>query len=94
MKKRKDGNPRKDVKPTPGATFKKKYIFFEYLPYWKELDIRHTINGMHVQKNVFGILIGTFLDIKMTQSMHGLGILSIKNNFTLFYKKIGSTISR
>jgi len=32
-KKTKDGKPRKDVKPTPGATFKKKSIFFEYLPY-------------------------------------------------------------
>ena len=47
-----------DVKPTPGATFKKKSIFFEYLPYWKELDIRHAIDGMHVQKNVFESLIG------------------------------------
>ena len=32
-KKIKDGKPRKDVKPTPRATFKKKSIFFEYLPY-------------------------------------------------------------
>jgi hypothetical protein len=88
VKKRKDGKPRKDFKPTPGATFKKKYIFFEYLPYWKELDIRHTIDGMHVQKNVFGILIGTFLDIKrkMTQFMHGLGILSIKIIYPILQK--------
>ena len=32
-KKTKDGKPRKDVKPTLGATFEKKSIFFEYLPY-------------------------------------------------------------
>jgi len=31
--KRKDRKPRKDVKPTLGATLKKKSIFFEYLVY-------------------------------------------------------------
>jgi len=62
-KKTKDGKPRKDVKPTLGGTFKKKSIFFEYLPYWKELDIRHVIDGMQVQKNMFKSLISTMLDI-------------------------------
>ena len=33
-KKTKDRKSRKDVKPTLGVTFKKKSIFFEYLPYW------------------------------------------------------------
>ena len=32
-KKTKDGKPRKDVNPTPVATFKKKSIFFVYLLY-------------------------------------------------------------
>jgi hypothetical protein len=63
-KKTKEGKPRKDVKPTQGATFKKKSIFFEYLSYWPELDARHMIDGMHVQKNVFESLIGTLLDMK------------------------------
>ena len=36
-----------------GDTFKKKSIFFKYLSYWKDLDVRHAIDGMHVQKNVF-----------------------------------------
>jgi hypothetical protein len=58
-KKTKYGKTRKDVKPAAGAIFKKKYIFFEYLPYWKELDVRHAIDGMHVQKNVFESIIGT-----------------------------------
>jgi hypothetical protein len=62
-KKTKDGKPRKDVKPTPGATFEKS-IFFEYLSYWLELDVCHAIDGMHVQKNVFENLIGTLLDMK------------------------------
>jgi len=38
-KKTKDGKTRKDVKSTPRATFKKKSIFFECLPYWKDLDV-------------------------------------------------------
>jgi hypothetical protein len=54
-KKTKDGKPRKDVKPTPRATFKKKSIF---------LDVRYAIDSMHIQKNVFESLIGTLLDMK------------------------------
>jgi hypothetical protein len=37
--------------------------FFKYLPYWKDLDIRHAIDGMHIQKNVFDSLIGILLNI-------------------------------
>jgi len=98
-KKTKDGKLRKDVKSTPGATFKKKSIFFEYLPYWKDLDVRHAIDGMHVQKNVFESLIGTLLDIK-TKTKEGLNSrfdmvqLGIKKSFILFFKKMGSTISQ
>uniref|UniRef100_K3Y220 Transposase-associated domain-containing protein n=1 Tax=Setaria italica TaxID=4555 RepID=K3Y220_SETIT len=33
--------------------FKKMSIFFKYLPYWRELAVRHAIDGMHLQKNVF-----------------------------------------
>jgi len=33
LSKTKDRKTRKDVKSTPGATFKKKSIFFEYLSY-------------------------------------------------------------
>jgi hypothetical protein len=62
-KKTKDEKTRKNVKPAPGATFKKKSIFFEYLEYWPELDVCHAIDGMHVQKNVFESLIGTLLDV-------------------------------
>ena len=63
-KKTKDGKPRKHVKPIAGATFNKMSIFFNYLTYWKELDIRHAIDDMHVQKNVFESIIGTLLDMK------------------------------
>ena len=63
-KKTKDGKPRKVVKANEGDTFKKKSIFFKYLSYWKDLDVRHAIDGMHVQKNVFDSVVGTLLDIK------------------------------
>jgi len=52
------------VKANEGDTFKKKSIFFEYLSYWKDLDVRHAIDGMHVQKNVFETIIAILLDIK------------------------------
>src|SRR5438105_9502374 len=44
--------------------FKKLSIFFKYLPYWKDLDIRHAIHVMHVEKNVCDSIIGILLDIK------------------------------
>src|SRR5881396_988543 len=44
--------------------FKKISIFFKYLPYWKDLDIRHAIDGMHVEKNVCDSILGILLDIK------------------------------
>src|SRR5438132_13919999 len=44
--------------------FNKLSIFFKYLPYWKDLDIRHAIDVMHVEKNVCDSIIGILLDIK------------------------------
>jgi hypothetical protein len=98
-KKTKDRKTRKDAKPALGAIFKKKSILFEYLPYWKEFDVRHVIDGMHIQKNVFESIIGTLLDIK-GKTKEGLNSrvdmvnLGIKKNYILFFKKMGSTISR
>jgi hypothetical protein len=61
------GRRQKTKKPgyqtSSGGTFKKS-IFFGYLPYWKELDVWHTIDGMHIQKNMFESKIGTLLDVK------------------------------
>ena len=42
--------------------WKKKSIFFE-LPYWKSLYVRHFIDVMHVEKNVFESVIGTLLNM-------------------------------
>ncbi|XP_066165892.1 uncharacterized protein [Oryza sativa Japonica Group] len=38
-------------------------IFFRYLDYWKDLEVRHAIDVMHLEKNVFDSTIGTLLDI-------------------------------
>ncbi|XP_052152536.1 uncharacterized protein LOC127770769 [Oryza glaberrima] len=47
----------------PASPFKKHSIFFKYLDYWNDLEIRHAIDVMHLEKNVFDSTIGTLLDI-------------------------------
>jgi hypothetical protein len=37
-------------------------MFWELL-YWKDLDVHHSIDVMHVQKNVCEILLGTLLNM-------------------------------
>ncbi len=50
--------------PTPtDIPFKKQSIFFKYLPYWKDLETCHSIDLMHVTKNIFDNIIGTLLDV-------------------------------
>ncbi|KAI5341898.1 hypothetical protein L3X38_009773 [Prunus dulcis] len=38
-------------------------MFFE-LPHWSKLKLRHNLDVMHVEKNVFDTLVGTILDIE------------------------------
>ncbi|XP_031127665.1 uncharacterized protein LOC116029765 [Ipomoea triloba] len=52
-----------DVPSNEKSPWKKKSIFFD-LPYWKTLDVRHSIDVMHVEENVCDSLVGTLLDIK------------------------------
>jgi hypothetical protein len=47
----------------PKNIWKKRSVFFD-LPYWCNLDVRHCIDVMHVEKNVCDSLIGTLLNIK------------------------------
>jgi hypothetical protein len=54
---------KKRVKPPKDSPFKKQSIFFRYLPYWKEFEIGHDINTMHVEEGVFKSTIGLLLDI-------------------------------
>jgi hypothetical protein len=43
--------------------FKEQTIFFKYLLYWKDLEICHNIDLIHVTNNVFDNIIGTLLDM-------------------------------
>jgi hypothetical protein len=50
--------------------WKKQSIFWE-LPYWKELDVCHSIDVMHVEKNVCGSLLRTLLNMDGKSRDHG-----------------------
>ena len=41
---------------------KKRSVFFD-LPYWRSLDVRHSLDVMHVEKNVCDSLVSTLLHI-------------------------------
>ena len=60
-KRKQDKMEEPPVAPVP---FKMQSCFFKYLLYWKELDTPHTIDYMHLEKNVFESTIGVLLDIK------------------------------
>ena len=56
------GKKRKRSKTKEKGMWKKKSIFWR-LPYWKDLDVRHCIDLMHVEKNVCESLVGLMLNI-------------------------------
>jgi hypothetical protein len=58
-----NGQKRKKTPTLTDMPFKKQSIFFKYLPYFKDLEIYHSIDLMHVRKNVFDNIIGTLLDM-------------------------------
>ncbi|KAK9286405.1 hypothetical protein L1049_014801 [Liquidambar formosana] len=52
------------MKPTnEQQPWKKKSIFFN-LPYWNALLLRHNLNVMHIEKNVYKSIISTLLHLK------------------------------
>jgi hypothetical protein len=58
------GKKRKKTEKAPtDSLFKKQSIFFRYLPYWKEFEIGHAIDTMHVEKGVFESTISLLLGI-------------------------------
>jgi hypothetical protein len=58
------GKKRKKTEKAPkDSPFKKQSIFFRYLPYWKEFEIGHAIDTMHVTKGVFESTTGLLLDL-------------------------------
>jgi hypothetical protein len=54
---------KKSEKPSKDSSFKKQSIFFWYFPYWKEFEIGHAIDTMHIKKGVFESTISLLLDI-------------------------------
>jgi hypothetical protein len=56
-------NMKQSEKPLKVSPFKKQSIFFQYLTYWKEFEIGHAINVMHVENSVVESTIGLLLDI-------------------------------
>jgi hypothetical protein len=50
--------------------WKKQLIFLE-LPYWKDLDVRYSIDVMHIEKNVCESLLRTLLNIDGKTRDHG-----------------------
>ena len=62
-KKTMEGKTRdRSTPPVPSVHFKKQSIFFKYLPYWEDLEVPHTINGMYLKKNVFESMIALLMD--------------------------------
>ncbi|KAL6564338.1 hypothetical protein OROMI_015788 [Orobanche minor] len=53
----------KPYKSNSVGGFKKRAIFWE-LPYWKNLEVPHSIDIMHVEKNVCDAVVGTLLNIR------------------------------
>ena len=48
-KKNPDGTNRdRSTPPIEGVPFKKQLIFFQYLPYWPDLEVSHAIDAMHM----------------------------------------------
>jgi hypothetical protein len=73
---------KKNEKAPKDSPFKKQSIFFRYVLYWKQFEIGHAIDTMHITKGVFESTISLLLDItgKMKdglnahKDLHVLGI--------------------
>src|SRR5437868_1793744 len=66
QKRKKIGGSDKQTKKDEPA-FKKQSVFYMYLPYWEDLDVRHTIDVIHVEKNVCDSILAILLDLPDTK---------------------------
>ncbi|CAH9108107.1 unnamed protein product [Cuscuta europaea] len=57
------GKKKKKKRKKNNCPWKKKSIFFQ-LPYWEKNALRHNLDVMHIEKNIFDNIIGTLLDIQ------------------------------
>lgn len=55
-------NRKRQRDENPILNWTKRSILFE-LPYWKTLKLRHCLDVMHIEKNIFDNLIGTLLGV-------------------------------
>ncbi|XP_074283650.1 uncharacterized protein LOC141608187 [Silene latifolia] len=53
----------KPYRPPPDGVYHTMRSIFWDLPYWEHLSVRHCIDVMHVEKNVFDSIIGTLLNM-------------------------------
>ena len=65
------GKRKRDTPTSDAQTqiWKKNSILWE-LPYWKDLDVHHCIDVMHIEKNVCDALLGTLLNMKGRSKDH------------------------
>jgi hypothetical protein len=54
-------------------------VDFLELPYWKDLDVHHSIDVMHVEKNMCEHLLGTLLNTDGETRDHGHARANLKN---------------
>jgi hypothetical protein len=64
------GKQKRTGKNTKDDMWKKQSIFLE-LPYWKDLDVCHSIDVMHIEKNVCERLLKTLLNTDRKTRDHG-----------------------
>jgi hypothetical protein len=72
------GKQKKTGKNTEEDDMWKKQSIFWKLPYWKDLDVRHSIDVMHVKKNVCECLLGTLLNTDGKTRDHGHARANLK----------------
>ncbi|CAN6539673.1 unnamed protein product [Malus baccata var. baccata] len=83
-------------RPTTHLNWTHKSILFE-LPYWSKLKLRHNLDVMHIEKNVFDTLVGTILDIEgktkdTIEARLDLERMGIRSS--LWMKKVGGTLKK
>jgi hypothetical protein len=65
------GKRKRTNKNTEADDMWKKQLIFWELPYWKDFDVRHSIDVMHVKKNVRESLLRTLLNTDNKTRDHG-----------------------
>jgi hypothetical protein len=65
------GKQKRTGKNTEEDDMSKKQSIFWELPYWKDLDIHHSIDVIHVKKNVCESLLKTLLNMDENTRDHG-----------------------